>query len=680
MAGKRQHYVPRLLQRGFLHDDREEAERTWLHRKGVAAELVGIKDVGVSDYFYSRLGVDGEKTLDDIITQIEGDLGVVIAGYRDSPDGAVVDASIAARTVVHLVTRTAHIRSVITQGFRLFFEEIEALFTDSERFAAVIGLDAPSPRESLLSVIRESARDLVPLGMPAAFSERLLAFLIREKGRGLLALAAAPIQEALGSFAADLKKKVRDAHAGMLAVDLAEHAWIETLSKFRWQVEARSGLILCDAVGLAMEASGKLVPLMFTDADKVQAVVLPVSSGRVLIGVRDSVDVPPLPDLNEQAAACSSTFFIATGPLDDTGLAELIGTRPASEIETAITEAVAGAGGVALHDEAVRTAEFTPTTGAFQFSLRLADFGDDNLVQQLGTVLESVVGALGRHLPLSDLDGFTLAADYAKALVELDRGEGLPPAQSTALAYGVGVAMPVRVVRNGIDRKHIVIEGGIAMSWMAEDDDLRATSLNILVTMLAGVAHDALYREQLGPLIDPDIMVRELHLAIATAPRGYFSTREAAFVAPQLGGVYAQLLLDSLAFARSEIEAARQRFAGDQDIAALVGKALSCVSAILAHAAEWLGHRDGLADDEMPAGGDLPDQLAGWDLSDWLDLYGRDLRSIYETVDGRLDLDRVMTMSRHVERMLWNFGILPWPEDDTIRWGAAPPGTLPTDR
>jgi hypothetical protein len=46
MAGKRQHYVPRLLQRGFLDDPSDEAERTWLHRRGVDARLVGIRDVG----------------------------------------------------------------------------------------------------------------------------------------------------------------------------------------------------------------------------------------------------------------------------------------------------------------------------------------------------------------------------------------------------------------------------------------------------------------------------------------------------------------------------------------------------------------------------------------------------------------------------------------------------------
>ncbi|MET4331464.1 hypothetical protein ABIB80_007324 [Bradyrhizobium sp. i1.15.2] len=71
MAGKRQHYVPRLLQRGFLHDPMEEAERTQRHRRGSKPEVVGMADNGVEDRFCSRKSPDGSLTLDELITDIE---------------------------------------------------------------------------------------------------------------------------------------------------------------------------------------------------------------------------------------------------------------------------------------------------------------------------------------------------------------------------------------------------------------------------------------------------------------------------------------------------------------------------------------------------------------------------------------------------------------------------------
>ena len=102
MAGKRQHYLPRLLQRGFLAETSDEAERTWLHRRDTTARLVGISDIGVSPWFYSRKSTDGSPTLDDAITEYERDLGRQVRKLREAPPRAPIDASLAAETVIHL--------------------------------------------------------------------------------------------------------------------------------------------------------------------------------------------------------------------------------------------------------------------------------------------------------------------------------------------------------------------------------------------------------------------------------------------------------------------------------------------------------------------------------------------------------------------------------------------------
>ncbi|WP_244104177.1 DUF4238 domain-containing protein [Burkholderia ambifaria] len=98
MAGKRQHYVPRFLQRGFLNDPHDEAQRTWLHRRSAKARLVGIRDVGVGEYFYSKLSTDGKATLDDLITEVEGDLDRELSILKGAPLVERVDPYVA----VHL--------------------------------------------------------------------------------------------------------------------------------------------------------------------------------------------------------------------------------------------------------------------------------------------------------------------------------------------------------------------------------------------------------------------------------------------------------------------------------------------------------------------------------------------------------------------------------------------------
>lgn len=63
MAGRRQHYIPRFLQRGFLAERDTVAERTYLHRRDAQPTLVGIRDVGVGEDFYSKFTGDGRRWL-----------------------------------------------------------------------------------------------------------------------------------------------------------------------------------------------------------------------------------------------------------------------------------------------------------------------------------------------------------------------------------------------------------------------------------------------------------------------------------------------------------------------------------------------------------------------------------------------------------------------------------------
>lgn len=385
-----------------------------------------------------------------------------------------------------------------------------------------------------------------------------------------------------------------------------------------------------------------------------------------------------LAGFNERAVASSDNFLIAAAPLDAVGLAERIGTAASGAIDATIADALAGAGSGAHGDKPRAVAVLDATDTAFSYSVRLADFGDEALRGQLSEVLSGVVTVLARHLPLSSLDGFTLAADYPAALAGLDRGGGLPPEQTSALGYGTGVGMTVDVVRDCVAKKHVVLGAGVALSWLDETEATRAGALNILVKMLAYVAHDAGYRDQLDAArFEPDVITAMLHPAIGACPRGWYSARESAFVAPDIGDAYATLVLEALVYGRSAMAEARLRFAEDQDIAALVGTAIECASAVLAHAADWLGHRAGLAEDSAFAGSDLPGRLLPWDLADWIELFGRDLAAIYETADGRIDVARAISISPHFERILWTIGVLAWPDSDSVQWLAVDPGPAP---
>jgi hypothetical protein len=679
MAGKRQHYVPRLLQRGFLHDPTEEAERTWLHRRSAKSKLVGICDVGVEDWFYSRKPLDGQPTLDDLITDIEGDLSATVNDLRATPPGATVNPDVAARCVVHLVMRTGHLRSLMSKGISRLTDEIQSLVTDPSRLAKVFGLNSPALAPRITQAIRDAALELAPFGIPPAFAERLMSVLIRESGDDLVRNAASTLAPLFPQLFGDLASRVRDAHNRVLETPHESNGWVTSLSSFCWTIEAGEELILPDAIALAAEATGRLVPLLFTGAADVRGVVMPISRNRILVGVPPGQDPIDLAQFNRQAAASCEGFFICARPYDDDDLTSLIGSGPATAIQNAIEEAVSSVEAAGVATPAMRASSHDNTfeQNGFAYSVRLADYGDEALAQQLGEVLQSVVGELSRRLPLHDLDGFTIAMNYQAALAGLDRGdETLPPVTSSALEYGVGVAMPVTVRRDGAPKEHIVIDASIAQAWISEDIESRAGAISVLVKMLASVAHTTRFARE-AVTFKPDPMTAELHPAVAAAPSCWFGARESAFVAPHLGQAYADLVVESLEFAERQIATERAQSSETGDISNVTRRALECVSATLRYAADWLGHRAGLADGQGFEGEYLPVRLQSRGLDKWLELFGRDLAAIYETEGAGLNLSIVTRLSQHVERLLWALGIYAWPEEDGIRCLVHAQGFIP---
>lgn len=668
MAGKRQHYVPRLLQRGFLAAASDEAERTWLHRRGMDARLVGIGDVGVEEWFYSRQSTDGGPTLDEAITDYERDLSKSVRSLRATAPGTAITAPTAAETVVHLVMRTAHLRSVISTGMTRAFSEIEALFTDPVRLGHMLGLSSPALAAAVTDAIRESAAKLVPAGIPSGFSERLMAFMLRELGDQLVAQTVTSLAPMFPELSGDLAVEVRNAHNNLLAKPLADNGWIAALTNFDWEIRSAENLILPDAVALAREEKGRLTPLLFTRAVDADAVLMPVASDRILIGRRKGTIVD-LAEFNEEAAAACEAFFIAARSFDSEGLNVRIGSGPTDLLEAIISESVRKAEQVrSLPKSAIpaaRPQEFVHEN--FSYTVTLADFGDTVLAQEYADILRAVVAELGRDLPLHDLDGITIAADYDTALANLDRGDPeLPPVPSGALGYGRGVAKPVTVNRDAKRKQHLVIAAELAATWVSAEASERASGLHALVKMLAGIANATRYASALAASFKPDAMARELHLAVATTPSGYWSAKKAAFVAPDEGGIYADLVIESLAYAEREIAAERTRMTDESDVERTAMRALECVSAVLGHVADWLGHRDGLAEGQAFAGSDLPDQLRSRSLDRWIELFGRDLEACY-AADGALEFSVVTTLSHHVERLLWSFGLYCWPEGENVR-------------
>lgn len=673
MAGKRQHYIPRLLLRGFLATPVQEAERTWLHRTGEPAKLVGIRDVGVQENFYSKLGSEGAPTLDDLITSLEGEIDRDLKTIRIASTGANIDAGLAARLVTHLVLRTAHVRSMFTQASGLILNEITSLVTDTDGMRRYLGIDSSDPARVSETLVDDVLKKLplATLSLPPAFARRVIRFWIREHFHSFYEQIQPAASHALEQIKRSMSGAIRDGHNRALAMT-DEVRWISDLAALSWKTHSFTGAILPDCVVLAREIGGGFTPLLLSNRQQIDTVVLPIAHDRLLVGSTIADDNIAVPSINEASALCSDSFFVSHAENDGAGLSNMIGQRCAQAIGAVVNEALsdfrspnADTVSEQRFERQLAKGEFP---GSFSFSLTCTDFADAETAARLGEILKVVVLEIGRDKPLTTLDGITFAADYASALERLDRGDpALPSERSRPRAYGRAVAKCVRVSRQGVFKEHLVFDAVLADHLLADDSDRRALGIHMVVSMLAGVSHSAIYESRLNDrsAAPSDCVTEWLHKATSTAPGRYFAARESAFSDPSSGLRYATLIRDSLASAREQIRNARLAYRLDINLDKLLDVAVLQFSFVLAHAAEWLGHRDGLPSQDAFPGASLLDDLKVDGLDHWLELFGRDLRRLYD-VDGQFTAENIFALGQHVERLLWTVQIFPWPTESDL--------------
>ena len=188
---------------------------------------------------------------------------------------------------------------------------------DREPLFATLALPRPLLEEVCFLILRENAGAGFPEITQAVAG---LAELLRERGPNLS----------------------RDAHAKSLMTSLVPDARRSFLASLDWRIKevASPSFVLPDFVALALDHAGTPSSLVAADNDDLAAVLMPLSSTRMLIGqvTPEPVD---LSTFNAQAAPHFFAFFVsafASGELEQ--LAIRIGISATERVEQALHQAV----------------------------------------------------------------------------------------------------------------------------------------------------------------------------------------------------------------------------------------------------------------------------------------------------------------------------------------------------
>lgn len=683
MSGRKQHHIPKLHLRGFLTPSTGKAEQVWVFRRRQEPTVNSIKDVAAERDFYSKPSLDGSQTLDDRFTDYENArLAALVRDLRLTSVNATVSPSAAAEIVAHLAPRSSHLRATFHQMLEGLFDVAKTIFSDADNVFRLLGFDqmVPSDRFRSLSTEILSKATAPARAVPNSVLEQLLFWFARENFRKFFTDHTPVVHTVLDSMPTVAKDTARDGHVRALAKDIVPSERHDDLSTYSWMIEAAppEGAILPDCVAIVIVGDGEPKPYMMASNDEIEMVIMPISSTKILVGRRTGAQTYNLPSLNGHLAACSAEFFVAASNIPE--ILEVfgqLGDRSTAEVE----DALAGAANVYLPrpildkfstgNEASEARPQEVVTSPGQYEVSLLGFGDHETAQKLAEQTNLVVSAVSLNLPLSRLDGITFAEDYPTALRNLDRGfTTTGPLETVGEEIGIGVAWSPIVIRDGVVKSRIICRSGLATGLLAEDDpEATKWAVHLLVRQLAGVAvtgimDDAFPGILMKPIEDP--YEGMIYRGLNAACESYFTASWAAGYgdADVIGGVYREALIGALSRADEVVNAARSAYRTDGDLDKLIAVAFTCVGHVLTCAATLHGHHADSQKSPFDDEGRLEALLIRLDLRSWFDIFGIDLKTLWLRRNRWESIQEFIDFNRHVERLLWQFGLYPWRNPD----------------
>ncbi|KAB2792992.1 DUF4238 domain-containing protein [Brucella anthropi] len=681
-SGPNQHYLPRFLQKPF--GIRPKRKEIWVFARGVAPEPKRLKEVGASEYFYSGPATDNARTLDDDITDIETPISRILAGIRAQPVGAVVNSTAAAEIVNHLVPRTAHVRVNMERGLRMMAHGMDTILGDDDRIQSLMGLNEDEPNAVFRNNLAEKLSEIEgieSLGLPVNLIERI-AFVAAKENFATLAADTLPLlRDLFSSWLETTDGFVRETHNKTLAKISSSSPRLKLLEDLNWTVQSaqREGAILPDCAALAVDQSGQAAPAMFSDWKAVSAIILPVTPDKLLVGAATIYNVTQLLNFNDEAARCSHDFFLAPTINEYlTGLHKQLGERSVTLIEEGISGALEPYLTIVPkprdEDAPIFPADLNNQSNEpWQYELSLIGCGDAENVQELSNAIQGIVTSLAQALPLQRLEGITITSNYREAVVTLDRGyEGASAPDSTPEEIGQGIARTMSVQRGGHWKERIILDARAAFALLAEESDTVEWGSYIFVRQLTEVAISEMIEHHLPgvwmkPISDPlhGFLYPSVHPAIFSYLASHIS---AGFSGPHHHvSVKRELFITALGEMKSTSFATRLEYRHHGDLDRLLGTVMPRISYALQFAADLLGHCAASGTDPYDADGELSAALADVGLQQWFPIFRDRLERLRMRFGRWESFDEFLALDVHVERLMWQLGMLPWRGPEGIR-------------
>ena len=329
-TGRKRHYIPQFLQRGFAISRRvsKSSQEIWQFSVSNKPARRRIKETGVEDLFYA-------DRADETISKLE-------TKFAESVQE--IDSHMAAEVVSHFAVRTAHVRSSLLELMNHMVDGAEDFFSEYANVAALLGLDGDEPSDLFNELVAnelERIPGLASMGIQPSLITRVLFLRLKQN--------PAEIQEWLGvlptlihQLRSASSNVVSRSHDRALYQPKRPENYEYFLRTLAWTVEEApaAGAILPDCIVIAMSLDGNVNTHFFVEQHDLGAIVLAISTERLLIGRQNDFQLPASFDFNTEAACLSHNFFLAADRNSETSrLHKRIGERYGLSIKKGVQEA-----------------------------------------------------------------------------------------------------------------------------------------------------------------------------------------------------------------------------------------------------------------------------------------------------------------------------------------------------
>ncbi|MNS61804.1 hypothetical protein D3C72_948420 [compost metagenome] len=320
MSGKKQHFIPQVLLRGFARETRGN-HRLWVHHRDRGTFESNVQDVAASRFFYSGPRAENAPaTLDDRITAYEDQLAKHLATLRRAPPGPVADDNLAREVVSHLAFRTAATRDLVSEAM-LTTQRLKGWMTTPTAMLAFIGADRDRPGErfeAFLDVMRADPRWSTSFGAARPRRVRKLMFeAVRNDPTRFTGRMMEETAREMEFLLREHRELAREAHVDALTQDVVSKSSMRGLAGLAWSIFDYDDLPLPDTVVLASRDGREFCGLSWLSPAERQDVIMPLSNGRLLQGQRLGTGRYELESIKKALIRGSDSFFVSKDPINE---------------------------------------------------------------------------------------------------------------------------------------------------------------------------------------------------------------------------------------------------------------------------------------------------------------------------------------------------------------------------